>query len=144
VKATMRERGAVFGGELSGHFYFRFSDRLVADDGCAAFVALLDVLGRERRPLSELVAPLRRYHATGEINRRVKDVPGLLEAIAAEHADAPEVSHMDGLRVEYPDWWFSLRPSNTEPVLRLNLEADSEERMQELRDRMLARIERDS
>lgn len=141
VKAAMRESGALFGGELSGHFYFRFSDTLVADDGCAAFVALLDVLAIEGRPLSELVAPLRRYFATGEINRRVKDAEGLLRAIEAEHAGAPGVSHMDGLRVEYPEWWFSLRPSNTEPMLRLNLEATTEERMLRERDRLLARIE---
>jgi phosphomannomutase len=141
VKAAMRESGAIFGGELSGHFYFRFSPTLVADDGCAAFVALLDVLATERRPLSELVAPLRRYFATGEINRRVKEVPALLRAIAAEHARAPAVSHMDGLRVEYPEWWFSLRPSNTEPMLRLNLEATSEDRMVRERDRLLARME---
>jgi phosphomannomutase len=141
VKAAMRESGAIFGGELSGHFYFRFSDTLVADDGCAAFVALLDVLATERRPLSELVAPLRRYYATGELNRRVADVPCLLRAIEAEHAAAPDVSHMDGLRVEYPEWWFSLRPSNTEPMLRLNLEATTPERMALERDRLLARID---
>jgi phosphomannomutase len=141
VKARMREVGAIFAGELSGHMYFRFSEALVADDGIAALVALLDVLGRERRPLSQLVAPLRRYAASGEINRRVKDIPRVLAAIEAEHAGAPEISHLDGLRVAYPDWWFNLRPSNTEPVLRLNLEADSAERMSAKRDALLARIE---
>ncbi len=123
VKARMREVGAIFAGELSGHMYFRFSETLVADDGIAAFVAMLDVLGEEHRPLSQLVAPLRRYAASGEINRRVKDIPGVLAAIEAEHANAPEISHLDGLRVAYPAWWFNLRPSNTEPLLRLNLEA---------------------
>jgi phosphomannomutase len=141
VKARMRERGAIFAGELSGHFYFRFSPTLVADDGIAAFVAMLDVLASEKRPLSQLVAPLRRYAASGEINRRVADVPALLRKIEAEHADAPEVSHLDGLLVRYPDWWFNLRPSNTEPVLRLNLEADSEEQMVKRRDALLAMIE---
>ncbi len=141
VKAQMREEGAIFGGELSGHFYFRFNDTLIADDGIAAFVAMLDVLADAGQPLSELVAPLRRYSASGEINRRVEDVPGLLEAIAKEHADAPEVSHLDGLLVRYPDWWFNLRPSNTEPVLRLNLEANDEASMVEKRDALLARIE---
>lgn len=142
VKAAMRESGAIFGGELSGHFYFRFSDTLIADDGCAAFVALLDVLAAERKPLSALVAPLRRYYATGEINRRVRDVDALLREVAAEYAGAPSISHMDGLRVEYPDWWFSLRPSNTEPMLRLNLEATTREKMAQERDRLLDRIER--
>jgi phosphomannomutase len=141
VKAQMREVGAVFAGELSGHFYFRFSPTLVADDGIAAFVALLDVLAVEGQPLSKLVAPLRRYSASGEINRRVENIPGILSAIEAEHAGAAEISHLDGLLVRYPDWWFNLRPSNTEPVLRLNLEADSEARMVELRDSLLARIE---
>ena len=141
VKAQMREVGAIFAGELSGHFYFRFSPTLVADDGIAAFVALLDVLAAEGQPLSKLVAPLRRYSASGEINRRVEDIPGILSAIESEHAGAAEISHLDGLLVRYPDWWFNLRPSNTEPVLRLNLEAESEARMVELRDSLLARIE---
>jgi phosphomannomutase len=140
VKAAMRESGAVFAGELSGHFYFRFSPSLVADDGIAAFVAVLDLLAAERRPLAELVAPLRRYHATGEINRRVEDLGAVLAAVEAEHAGAPEISHMDGLLVRYPEWWFNLRPSNTEPVVRLNLEADTEERMVRERDRLLQRI----
>jgi phosphomannomutase len=141
VKARMREVDAVFAGELSGHFYFRFTPTLVADDGIAALIALLDVLASEERPLSQLVAPLRRYAASGEINRRVDDIPGLLASIEAEHA-AAEISHLDGLLVRYADWWFNLRPSNTEPVLRLNLEADTEERMVELRDALLARIEK--
>jgi phosphomannomutase len=140
VKARMREVGAIFAGELSGHMYFRFSDTLVADDGIAAFAAMLDVLGEERRPLSQLVAPLRRYAASGEINRRVKDIPRVLAAIEAEHASAPEISHLDGLRVAYPDWWFNLRPSNTEPVLRLNLEAATPAQMAGHRDALLARI----
>jgi phosphomannomutase len=141
VKARMREAGAIFAGELSGHMYFRFSETLVADDGIAAFVAVLDLLGAERRPLSQLVAPLRRYAASGEINRKVKDIPRGLAAIEAEHAGAPEISHLDGLRVAYPDWWFNLRPSNTEPVIRLNLEAGSQQKMAAHRDALLARIE---
>jgi phosphomannomutase len=141
VKAAMREKGAIFAGELSGHFYFRFSPSFVADDGLAAFVALLDVLDRAGRPLSELVAPLRRYFASGEISRRVRDPSALLGAIEAEHAAAREVSRLDGLLVRYDDWWFNLRPSNTEPVLRLNLEAKSRERMVAERDRLVARME---
>jgi len=140
VKARMREVGAIFAGELSGHMYFRFSDTLVADDGTAALVALLDVLAAERKPLSELISPLRRYAASGEINRRVDDIPGLLRSIEAEHADATEISHLDGLLVRYPDWWFNLRPSNTEPVLRLNLEAATRQEMEAHRDALLAQI----
>ncbi len=142
VKAQMREEGAVFAGELSGHLYFRFSKDLVADDGTAALVAMLDVLGAEGRPLAELIEPLRCYSASGEINRRVADTDYVIETIAAEHAAAPEVSRLDGLLVRYPSWWFNLRPSNTEPVLRLNLEADDEPEMIRRRDAMLDRIER--
>ena len=141
VKAQMRETGAIFAGELSGHTYFRFSDELVADDAIAAFVALLDVLAVEQKPLSEIIAPLRRYSASGEINRRVASTDAVIDQIEREHASAPLVSRLDGLLVRYDDWWFNLRPSNTEPVLRLNLEADSEARMIEERDRMLARVE---
>jgi len=140
VKAQMREEGAIFAGELSGHLYFRFSDALIADDGTAAFIALLDVLGAEERPLADLVKPLRRYAASGEINNRVGDAQQVLRAIEAEHGDAPEISHLDGLLVRHPTWWFNLRASNTEPVLRLNLEADTVEEMERRRDALLARI----
>jgi phosphomannomutase len=141
VKAAMRENGAVFAGELSGHFYFRFSETLVADDGLAAFLALLDVLASEGGPISRLVEPLERYYASGEINRKVTDVNAVLRAIEREHAEAPEISHLDGLLVRYPDWWFNLRPSNTEPLLRLNLEASTPKEMGARRDALLSRIE---
>jgi phosphomannomutase len=140
IKARMRETGAVFAGELSGHFYFRFSPTLVHDDGVAAFAALLDVLAEAGKPLSELVRPLRRYAASGEINRRVADIPGLLAALEHEHAGGAEISKLDGLLVRYPDWWFNVRASNTEPVVRLNLEANSEAEMRSRRDAVLARI----
>jgi phosphomannomutase len=140
IKAKMRESGAIFAGELSGHFYFRFSPTLVHDDGTAAFVALLDVLAETGRPLSELVAPLRRYAASGEINRHVSDIPGLLAALEADHAGKAEVSKLDGLLVRYPDWWFNVRASNTEPVVRLNLEAADPVAMARRRDAVLARI----
>ena len=141
IKADMRAKDAIFAGELSGHFYFRFTPTLVADDGIAAFVALLDLLASSGRPLSELVAPLQRYAASGEINRRVRDPAALLDAIAREHGGATEVSRLDGLLVRYPDWWFNVRPSNTEPVLRLNLEAADVAAMERHRDALLARIE---
>jgi phosphomannomutase len=137
----MRESGAVFAGELSGHFYFRFSPTLVHDDGIAAFVALLDVLAEADKPLSELIAPLRRYSASGEINRRVADLPGLLAALEADHAGHADISKLDGLLVRYPAWWFNVRASNTEPVVRLNLEAADPAAMAKRRDAILARIE---
>lgn len=141
IKAQMREHGAIFAGELSGHFYFRFSPTLVHDDGVAAFAALLDALAEQGKPLSELVAPLRRYAASGEINRRVADIPGLLAALEADHAGRGEIVKLDGLLVRYPDWWFNVRASNTEPVVRLNLEAADEAAMRARRDAILARIE---
>ncbi|MBJ20318.1 MAG: phosphomannomutase/phosphoglucomutase [bacterium] len=140
VKAQMREEGAIFAGELSGHLYFRFSKDLIADDGIAALVALLDVLGAEGRPLAELIEPLRCYSASGEINRRVADADFVIESIAAEHADAPELSRLDGLLVRYATWWFNIRASNTEPVLRLNLEADTDDEMTRRRDEILGKI----
>jgi phosphomannomutase len=141
IKAQMRESGAIFAGELSGHFYFRFSPTLVHDDGTAAFVALLDVLAEANRPLSELVQPLRRYAASGEINRKVADIPGLLAALEKDHAGKGEISKLDGLLVRYPDWWFNVRASNTEPVVRLNLEAADDAAMRMHRDALLARID---
>ncbi len=143
VKADMRRENAIFAGELSGHFYFRFSPTLVADDGLAAFVALVDVLAEEGKPLSELIAPLRRYFASGEISREVgsrERMTAIMDEIAADHMGADEVSWMDGLLVRYADWWFNLRPSNTEPLLRLNLEARDEGRMAEERDCLIARM----
>ncbi len=141
IKQAMRETGAVFAGELSGHFYFRFPGDLLADDGIAAFRALLDVVGRAGRPLSELVAPLRRYHTSGEISRKVSDPHAVIEEVARQHEGAPEVSRLDGLLVRYDDWWFNLRPSNTEPLLRLTLEARTAERMAAERDRLVARMD---
>jgi phosphomannomutase len=140
VKAQMRESGAIFAGELSGHIYFSFADGLIADDAIAALVAVLDVLAAEGKKLSEIVDPLRRYHASGEINSRVRDTSEVIAAIEAEHGNAPEVSKLDGLLVRYDDWWFNLRPSNTEPVLRLNLEASDAAKMERERDRILARV----
>jgi phosphomannomutase len=113
----------------------------VADDGIAAFVALLDVLACEKRPLSELIAPLRRYATSGEVSRRVSDPRAVIESVAVEHEGAPEVSRMDGLLVRYADWWFNLRPSNTEPLLRLNVEARTEAEMVQQRDQLLARMD---
>ena len=141
VKAQMREEGAAFAGELSGHLYFRFSKNLIAEDGTAALVAMLDVLGAEGRPLRELVEPLRCYSASGEINSRVADTDHVIDTIAGEHTDAPEVSRLDGLLIRYPTWWFNIRPSNTEPVLRLNLEADTATEMERRRDEILGRIQ---
>jgi phosphomannomutase len=120
IKAVMAETGAIFGGEHSGHYYFR--DNYRADSGLIAALVVLEVLSRSGRPLSELRAPYERYTASGEINTEVPDPKAVIELVAQHYADA-EQDRLDGLTVDLGDWWFNLRPSNTEPLLRLNLEA---------------------
>ena len=126
IKAVMAETGAVFGGEHSGHYYFRENYR--ADSGLIAALIVLEVMSRAGRPLSELRRPLERYAATGEINSEVDDQEGVIEAVATHYARAGNEERLDGLSVDLGDCWFNLRPSNTEPLLRLNLEAVSEQR----------------
>ena len=122
IKQRMAETGAVFGGEHSAHYYFR--DNWRADSGLIASVMVLEQLARSDRPLSELLAPLDRYAASGEINTVVSDAAAVINHVAAHYADA-DTDRLDGLTVDRGDWWFNLRPSNTEPLLRLNLEAGS-------------------
>jgi phosphomannomutase len=126
IKATMRERGAQFGGELSGHFYF--AENFVSDSGVIAMVSALNLLAREKQPFSALVSGLRRYHATGEINFHVEDKARAIAALKSQYK-AGRADELDGITVEFGAlgerewWWFNVRPSNTEPLLRLNLEA---------------------
>jgi len=137
IKATMAETGAVFGGEHSGHYYFRENYR--ADSGLVATLVVLEQLSVAGVPLSELVAPLDRYADSGEINSRVGGPHAVIERVAATFADA-ESDRLDGLTVDLGDWWFNLRPSNTEPLLRLNLEAPTSEECQAHTDEILALI----
>jgi len=139
LKRTMRERGACFAGELSGHFYFRFPSGYVADDGAAAMMLGLQTMEIAGRPLSELWTPFQRYQQSGEINSRVDDVPATLARVRS-HFSGGEVDELDGLTVSFPDWWLNVRPSNTEPLLRLNVEAGSEAEMASRRDEVLAVI----
>jgi len=120
IKQVMAETGAAFGGEHSAHYYFR--DNYRADSGIIAALMVLEQLSIVGVPLSELRRPFERYAASGEVNRRVPDPPAVLALVADAFADGRQ-DHLDGLTVEYDDWWFNLRPSNTEPLLRLNLEA---------------------
>jgi phosphomannomutase len=138
IKQVMAETGAVFAGEHSGHYYFL--DNFRADSGLAASLFVLETICVEGRPLSELLAPLRRYAASGEINRRVADQAAVVEKIAAAHPDG-EHDRLDGLTVNYRDWWFNVRPSNTEPLLRLNVEASDEELLRRKTDELVALIE---
>jgi phosphomannomutase len=138
-KTAMRERSAAFGGEVSGHYYFR--DFWCADSGTIPALLVLELVSVEGRTLSELVGTYReRYFISGEINSEVADQEGKMRELAEHHADG-EVSWLDGVSVDYPDWHFNVRPSNTEPLLRLNLESlVSREDMEQKRDQVLALI----
>jgi phosphomannomutase len=141
IKARMAETGAVFGGEHSAHYFFR--DFWRADSGMLAALHVLAALGEQDRPLSRLMAGYSRYQASGEINSTVSDQTGRMRAVKAAFDGRPGVSteELDGLSVELGDGsWFNLRPSNTEPLLRLNVEAPSRARVDEIRDEVLALI----
>ena len=128
IKQVMAETGAIFGGEHSGHYYFR--DNYRADSGLIAAVVVLGQLSDAGVPLSELLAPFRRYADSGEINSRVEDQQARIEAVAAALPDGRQ-DRLDGLTVEFDDWWCNVRPSNTEPLLRLNVEARTTELLEE-------------
>jgi phosphomannomutase len=135
IKARMRKDDAAFAGEVSGHYYFR--DFSQADSGVVPFLLMLELISKKGRRLSEILAPLRsRYFITGELNTPVPDVPLKLQELKERYADG-RVSHLDGISVDFDDWHFNVRPSNTEPLLRLNLEATSEELMKRKRDEVL-------
>ena len=137
IKDVMAESGAIFGGEHSGHYYFR--DNFRADSGMIAALIVLESLSHDDRPLSERLRPFQRYAASGEINSEVSDQQAALDKLAAAY-EAGRQDHSDGLTVEFEDWWFNCRPSNTEPLLRLNLEARSRDVMEAKRDEVLGLI----
>jgi phosphomannomutase len=139
IKERMREVGAAFAGEVSGHYYFR--DFSQADTGVVPFLVMLERISKGGTKLSELLRPFReRYFITGELNTPVADVPGTLAELEERFGAEGAVSHLDGLSVEAADWHFNVRPSNTEPLLRLNLEARSQQLMERRRDEVLAVI----
>jgi phosphomannomutase len=140
IKARIRKEDAVFAGEVSGHYYFR--DYYYCDTGVVPALVLLELVSRSGGSLSELLAPFReRYFISGEINSTVDDVPVRLQALKDHYGpQAGRVSHLDGVSFEFPDWHFNVRPSNTEPLLRLNLEALDPETMSARRDEVLALI----
>jgi phosphomannomutase len=137
IKPLMREHGAVFGGEHSGHFYFR--DNWYADSGLVAFLVALEVISQEGRPLAEIVREFDPYVRSGEINSEVRDAQGRLRALEERYAGG-QIDHLDGLTVEFPDWWFNVRPSNTEPLLRLNIEAADADTLRRKQEELLALI----
>jgi phosphomannomutase len=139
IKQRMREEGAVFGGEVSGHYYFR--DFSQADSGVVPFLLMLELVSRRGQKLSEILAPFReRYFITGELNTPVRDVALKLQELKERFASEGRVSHLDGISVDADDWHMNVRPSNTEPLLRLNLEARSPELMERKRDEVLGAI----
>jgi phosphomannomutase len=137
-KQRMRREGALFGGEVSGHYYFR--DNYNADSGFIPALLILELLSQKGATMAELLEPLRsKYFISGEINSTVEDAAAVMARIESRFADG-EVTKLDGVSVDYPDWHFNVRSSNTEPLVRLNLGADSRELMEEKRDLLLGII----
>jgi len=134
MKKALRDSHGVFGGELSGHFYYR--DNYYADSGLITLVHMLNIVSQSSVPISELIKPLRRYFSSGELNFKVEDKEAKIKSLAKRYADA-QIDWLDGVTVMYKDWWLNCRPSNTEPLLRLNVEAKN----QKLLDEKLAEIE---
>ncbi|MDQ6660349.1 MAG: phosphomannomutase/phosphoglucomutase [Chloroflexota bacterium] len=139
IKEEMRNLNAVYGGEHSGHFYFR--DNWFADSGLIALLIMLELVSVENKPLSEVIKPLDKGVRSGEINSTVSDTQSKLRAIEEQFGKtAKSVDHLDGITIDYGDWWFNVRPSNTEPLLRLNVEANNRKLMEQKRDEVLTFI----
>ena len=140
IKPQMREHNAAFGGVHSGHFYFR--DNYFADSGIIAMLTVAELVARQEVPLSELLSPIDPYIRSGEINSEVDDQEAVMTKVEEHFAERndPKIDHLDGLTVDFGDWWFNLRPSNTEPLLRLNVEASDRETMEKKRDELLGLI----
>ena len=128
MKKALRDSHAIFGGELSGHFYYR--DNYYADSGLITLAHLLNIVSDTNVPVSELIKPLRRYHSSGEINFEVDNKQAKMDELARKYKDA-QLDTLDGVTIRYKDWWLNCRPSNTEPLLRLNVEAKSNELLEE-------------
>ncbi|HEX8974134.1 MAG TPA: phosphomannomutase/phosphoglucomutase [Patescibacteria group bacterium] len=137
IKRMMREQGAVFAGELSGHYFFEENSK--AEMTSLATITIINLINETGQTMSELIADLKRYSHSGEINSEVEDKAGMMQKLKEIYKDGT-LDELDGIRIDFPDWWFNVRPSNTEPVLRLNLEAKSKELMEQKRDELLALI----
>ncbi len=139
IKKQMREEDALFAGELSGHFYLK--DSFFTESSIISTFLVMNLLDEEGKTLSELIAPLKRYVPSGEINSKVEDKQAKMDTLVEKYkGGAKMISHLDGIKLEFDDWWFNVRASNTESLLRLNLEAKTKEKMEEMRDRILAEI----
>jgi phosphomannomutase len=139
IKATMREEDAVFGGEHSGHFYFR--ENWYADSGMIALLTVLELVSQSGKTLSQVLAPLDTRFRSGEINSEVADPQAVMQRVAEHYEkEGAKIDHLDGVTVQSPNWWFNLRPSNTQPLLRLNVEADNPELLRQKTEEVLALI----
>ncbi|MCS6771312.1 MAG: phosphomannomutase/phosphoglucomutase [Kiritimatiellae bacterium] len=138
IKQQMREVDAVFAGELSGHYYFK--ENFYTESSALAAIYVCNLISHSDRPLSELIRPIRRYYASGEINSKVSDTQAVLTRLREKYGAHGRVIELDGLSVEFDTWWFNVRASNTEPLVRLNLEAKTPDEMQRRRDEVLAII----
>ena len=128
MKKALRDSHSVFGGELSGHFYYR--DNFYADSGMITLVHIINIISEANVPISELISPLRRYSSSGEMNFIVENKQTKMDELARRYSDG-QIDHLDGVTILFKDWWFNCRPSNTEPLLRLNVEAKSKELLDE-------------
>ena len=137
IKQQMRDAGAIFAGELSGHYYFR--ENYFTESSALAALYVANLVSQSDRPLSELIKPIQRYFSSGEINSEVHDVEAVFRRLRQKYADGQKIE-LDGLSIEFKDWWFNVRPSNTEPLVRLNLEARTRDLMAQKRDELLALI----
>jgi len=135
IKATMRQNESIFGGELAGHYYFR--DTFTADNALLAVIKILNLIWKDGRPFSQIVAPLLRYAKSEETNFQVEDKQGKMDLLERKYADG-EIDHLDGITIQYKDWWFNVRPSNTEPYLRLVAEANTEELLEQHMKELIA------
>jgi len=135
MKKTLRDSHACFGGELSGHFYYR--DNFFADSGMITLVHMLNIVSQGGKPLSEIIAPLKRYFSSGEVNFHVEDKEAMTKELARKYSQG-QIDDLDGVTIQFKDWWFNVRASNTEPLLRLNVEAKNaellKEKFEELKD----------
>jgi phosphomannomutase len=137
IKPLMKKHNAIFGGEHSGHFYFR--NNWFADSGLIALLVCLELISEENKPLSALVESIDPYFRSGEINSRVHDIPQKLEEIEKQYSSG-KIDYLDGVTVDFKDWWFNVRPSNTEPLLRLNIEANTKEELEKKKEELLKLI----
>jgi len=137
IKQQMRENNAIFAGEVSGHYYFR--DNYTTESSSMAVICVANIVSASEKPLSELIKPIQRYFCSGEINSKVEDKQAVLDTLEKKYSDG-NMFKLDGLSVEYGDWWFNVRCSNTEPFIRLNLEAKTQAKMEEKRDEILSII----